>query len=335
MDPKKVMDLLIVEEDDVGAEAVTKLLEDRRRDGPTCRCSVRHERKLTSALDESCPAPDVVILDLGGGGPIQGATAERMSEKFRDAAVIVLTSCGNGDDRGDINLGAQDFLDKKELNRSSLWKSLNYAVSRKRLETAMRSDRENLDKANSILKVTSEISRNILDGSMGVEDIMATIGKSLGVDGVAVFCDRCLAECRPHCYWRGCGDRDISLPPKDCSGDRELGGEIAAFIRYNLPVSTRVMDAPESIRATVESLGFSGTSKVVAVPIMMDHEPWGLFCFYTLNGKTWSAAEMDALANLSRLCGSIIRNRRMEDEMAVGIQARFSEINKLINGGGS
>ena len=202
-----------------------------------------------------------------------------------------------------------------------------------RMEDAMRADRENLDKANSILRTTSEISRGILEGTAGIEDMMATIGRSLGVDGVAVFCDQCLAESRPHCYWTSCGQEETTYLSTDCSGDRGLDAEVAEFIRWNLPVFTRMEDAPGAISQTVGALGFRGADKVMAVPIMMGHEPWGLFCFYTMNGKSWSAAEMDALATLSRLCGAIIENRRMEDEMAVVIQERFSEVNRLINGG--
>jgi DNA-binding NarL/FixJ family response regulator len=329
---KKTLDIMVVEDSDSDFNSVVEMFNRLSVDMPP-DFSIRRETNIDKAILSK--PPDVVIVDIGIPDNAVDTILPRITTRFPNSAVVALTKMDNPDMHTEaFMLGAQDFIDMDELNKVSLWKSINYAINRKRMEISMRIDRENLDKANSILKITSDISKDILDGQFVVEDMMAAIGTGLGIDGMAVFCDKCLCDGKPHCYWTG-GRMPVSrYLSRDCHGEAILSNDVAGFITYNLPVFTKIRDLPDPIRDIVSTVGFGDTSKVVVVPIMMDHEPWGIFCFYTLNGKTWSVAEMDALATLSRLAGSIIRNQQMEDEITVEVQEKFSVLNRMMEGYG-
>jgi DNA-binding NarL/FixJ family response regulator len=327
------MDILIVDSDASGEDSaiVQDLLRKSKRSSESC-CDIRFIHDIGTIKDFTpSPSPDVIIVDLDDSDSNSISTIRMVSDKFTSSALVVLSSNSLGLEKEIFKLGVHDIVDKEYLNVGSLWKAVNYAANRKRMELAMLSDRENLDKANSILQATSEISRNILLGSTNIEEMMAAIGENLGVDGVAVFCGKCLLDGIPYCGWTGGKINEAVHLSSDCNGDEPLSEEIAGFIRYNLPVFTMIVNAPESVREIISWNSFSNTDKVVIVPIMIDKDPWGMFCFYTLNGKSWSVAEMDALATLSRLGGAIVKSKQLEDEMVTEFHKKFSEINNLMS----
>ena len=330
----KQMKILVVDDDSSEAEFIAKLLMESKRD-PENFCSIKtiQDIEAISSVDEYLK-PDVIIVDIHKDTP--NSVISKASKKFVEAAVVVMVS--NVDDEAwleteSFKLGVQDLIDIKSISTGSLWKSVNYAITRKKMELTMSSDHENLDKANSILQITSEISRSIIDGQAHIEDMMTSMGAGLGIDGVAAFCGKCLNDGLPYCGWTGGKMKEDTYFSSDCLGKIPMSEDVASFIRYNLPMFTTISNLPISIKKMVSWAGFTNSSKVMVVPIMMDHEPWGMFCFYSLNGKVWSMAEMDALATLSRLGGAIIRNKQMEDDMVEEVQERFSEINLIINKG--
>lgn len=328
------MYILVVDNDNSGENSaiVESLLRgSRRKLEKDCTIKFIHDIGMIKGMS-SPPAPDVIIIDITDPDSIPEIEILTVVSEFMNSAIVVLASSDNiGVENNSFKLGVQDFISKGGINVGSLWKSINYAINRKRMELSMRSDRENLDKANSILKVTSEISRSILAGTTDIEEMMSAIGASLGVDGVAIFCGKCLRDGVPYCGWTGGKTKEKTYLSTDCRGEEPLSEEVSRFIKYNLPVFTMISNSPESVRNIVSWNTFSNTNKVVIVPIMIDCEPWGMVCFYTINGKTWSVAEMDALATLSRLGGAIVKNKLLEDEMLIEVHERFSEVNRLMS----
>lgn len=117
-------------------------------------------------LDSARPALeqggyDVVLLDLTLPDSTGLATLSRLQPAVASAAVIVLT--GLNDETAAIQAlreGAQDYLVKDRMNPEVLWRSIRYAIERKRVELkllARECELENqtrdLEEVNAALKV--------------------------------------------------------------------------------------------------------------------------------------------------------------------------------------
>jgi diguanylate cyclase (GGDEF)-like protein len=82
-----------------------------------------------------CSTIDVVLLDLGLPDSMDIDTLQAVREKCGDVPVVVLS--GLQDEEIAISAvqnGAQDYLVKGKVDGNLLWRSLRYAIERKRLE---------------------------------------------------------------------------------------------------------------------------------------------------------------------------------------------------------
>lgn len=112
-----------------------------------------------SALEQG--AYDVVLLDLTLPDSSGLATLSRLRPTVATAAVIVLT--GLNDEAAAIQAlreGAQDYLVKDRMGPEVLWRSIRYAIERKRVELKLlarerelESQTRDLEEVNAALKV--------------------------------------------------------------------------------------------------------------------------------------------------------------------------------------
>jgi DNA-binding NarL/FixJ family response regulator len=104
---------------------------------------------------------DVVLLDLTLPDSTGLATLSRLRPTVATAAVVVLT--GLNDEAAAVQAlreGAQDYLVKDRMNPEVLWRSIRYAIERKRVELKLlarerelESQTRDLEEVNAALKV--------------------------------------------------------------------------------------------------------------------------------------------------------------------------------------
>lgn len=122
------------------------LVEDHDADAFLVREAMEKEGDLPFILDRVQTLEDaieflkgqsveVVLLDLGLPGTRGLKTLERFRESVPDVAVIVLT--GLADDQAAVDAlrhGAQDYVEKNDLDGKVLLRAIRYAYERKRIE---------------------------------------------------------------------------------------------------------------------------------------------------------------------------------------------------------
>ncbi len=114
--------------------------------------------------------PDLVLADLSLPDSSGLETFVRLHDEAPNVPIVLLT--GRNDEEFAVrllSLGAQDYLAKGEVNRSTLLRTLRYAVERKRIETALKTaledqyrDQQQIKRAEERFRVVVEAAPNAM-----------------------------------------------------------------------------------------------------------------------------------------------------------------------------
>ncbi|NBC17098.1 MAG: PAS domain S-box protein [Bacteroidetes bacterium] len=134
------MKVLLVEDNDVDAEAVLRLLHHTAPDFTIVRTATVSE---AHAHLEAEPV-DVVLLDLGLPDSQGLDTLEAVRASAPDVPVVVLTGSLEDEENGveALRRGAQDYLLKDDLDERLLRRVVQYAVERRRAEQRLQRERD-------------------------------------------------------------------------------------------------------------------------------------------------------------------------------------------------
>ncbi|WP_372594487.1 PP2C family protein-serine/threonine phosphatase [Actinotalea sp.] len=125
--------VLLVEADDADARTVVSMLEQGGT-GPVRLTRARSAAEALTGLDVDCVLLDLELPDARGT-----AALARILREPQAPAVVVLTGLQEpGLDLQVVGAGAQDHLDKAEVDSRSLHKALRLAVQRRRAEVEER-----------------------------------------------------------------------------------------------------------------------------------------------------------------------------------------------------
>jgi signal transduction histidine kinase len=142
--------VLLADDSEGYAELIRDALKDARSPiDLTWVCSV------AEALDHLGRAPvDVVLLDLGLPDGYGLATLRKVRAGARDVPIVVLTGA-DSDEMSILALqqGAQDYLIKGEVEGPLLWRSLRYAIERRRIEVQLRETQQQLSTADRMASI--------------------------------------------------------------------------------------------------------------------------------------------------------------------------------------
>ncbi|MFP5345943.1 MAG: PP2C family protein-serine/threonine phosphatase [Actinomycetes bacterium] len=132
--PETVTRLLLVEDDDGDALLVEALLEES-----LLQTKLERARSVAEALPLLRDRFDCVLLDLGLPDA-QGLDALHAVVAAADGAAVVCLTGLDAEERGiaAVGAGAQDYLVKGQVDRSSLRRAIQYAVERRRAEVQSR-----------------------------------------------------------------------------------------------------------------------------------------------------------------------------------------------------
>lgn len=123
--------LLLVEDNPLDALLIKEYLAEK----PLFRYDLMEADSLRAALSLLAHHDfDVVLLDLGLPDSSGLDTARRVITEYAETAILVLADAENDAiAQQAVRYGAEDYLEKKLLSSALLFKSIHYAIGRKRV----------------------------------------------------------------------------------------------------------------------------------------------------------------------------------------------------------
>ena len=139
---EKPIQVLLVEDNPGDA----RLIQEHLADAGATYFKMETAQTLANALEKcSRPEIDVALLDLGLPDSVGLDTLKAFQSCATELPVVVLS--GLNDEKiaiQAVQLGAQDYLIKGEINGALIARSLRYAIERKRSETIVKAERQRL-----------------------------------------------------------------------------------------------------------------------------------------------------------------------------------------------
>ena len=326
---KNPLDILLIEADIAYASKVLHhLSKDRSR-----KAKIRHAFSIPEALIEiEKEKPDLILVDLDvHDGDLDQTLGKIIPECAASCSIIVIS--GEADKvvaARAISSGAQDYLEKSDLISAPIWRIIDYSLSRKKIEFALREKEASLDKALYILKSTSDISKVILENGADVEQMLKIISEQLEVDVIFVY--SCEGGGHLSQYWTLSGRLDKNEEKSFISQKKKtLNGAAYSLISKNIPISTITKDLPEPTLTIAKEVCAPLNGSTLIIPVKMDRHAWGLFGYCTAKPKKWSSAEIQSISSLTRLAASMIRRKQSEEEILQEMEDKFSILNQRLN----
>jgi signal transduction histidine kinase len=146
--------VLLVEDNPGDARLVEHHLDREVPQALDAETELTHVESLSAAQEALATGEyDLLILDLGLPECSGTETLDRLTDVIRETPTIVLTGLDDTATAVEaIQQGAQDYLPKDDLDTDRLWRSIRYAIERKRQEQQLRRRTEQLELLNSILR---------------------------------------------------------------------------------------------------------------------------------------------------------------------------------------
>jgi signal transduction histidine kinase len=154
--PEAPICILLVEDSPSDAELIRVMLEEEGSGG----FDLRHTTRLSSGLEALARgAIDVVLLDLSLPDSFGMETVRKVREAAPDVPIVVMTGLKDetvGDQA--IEMGAQDYLVKGQVDHHLLLRAIRYAIQRQRSEESLRKSEEQYrELAERLRQVNSEL----------------------------------------------------------------------------------------------------------------------------------------------------------------------------------
>ncbi len=170
------MKVLIVEDNIGDFEYISELLNIQFGKN----CIVQNSISLGEAKQlVKTSAFDLILLDLGLSDSSGVKTAEEMVQSSKGIPVIVLTGLGSEDvGLQSIKKGAQDFLDKNDLDDKILGKSIKYSLERKKHLDDLKKTEQ---KISYLLDYTSD-GVCVVDYGLEIQETNSSFRKLLNIE---------------------------------------------------------------------------------------------------------------------------------------------------------
>jgi PAS domain S-box-containing protein len=151
---KQVWRILLVDDDRDDYLLVKAMLGDARRDEYQLEWAGTYQEGQEALQKNNY---DAVLVDYNLGSFCGLDLIEEVVAQGYHAPLILLTGRGSYEvDLQAMQSGADDYLDKGEINASYLERNLRYAIERKRIQTSLADAKERLEEANQRLEVSNQ-----------------------------------------------------------------------------------------------------------------------------------------------------------------------------------
>jgi PAS domain S-box-containing protein len=164
--------VLIIEDNPGDARLLQEFLSQKG----SPRFEVTHADQLSAGLKSLTNAlVDAIVLDLGLPDSQGLETLLGLQPHAKDTPVIVLTGLDDQDlALQALKMGAQDYLLKSYINQFSLPRAINYAIERRKIETALKESERKyryLFDSSPVGICIVDLAGNVLDANQEIQDI--------------------------------------------------------------------------------------------------------------------------------------------------------------------
>lgn len=255
---------------------------------------------------------DLVILDIPAGDNCAVAS-EKVCQISSQLPIVVLSQSRDQFAVRAIRNGAQQVIDKKNLDNYLLSQTIITAIDRKRIENEIHMRDEILQAVNN----AAEIFLTQSNWEAYLHDVLANLGKATRSDRVYIIKN---AEDSPDGMTARIQDEWVAegvQPEKQITVKDGIDLKKEGFQHW-----VRILKEGNVIHGDVESLPAKeqpflmklGIKSFAYVPIFFDHTLWGFIGFDQCSVKNdWSQVEIDALKTAANIFGAAI-SRQLADE---------------------
>jgi DNA-binding NtrC family response regulator len=143
--------ILHIEDNQADVALVQEILAEAKEFSAT----VLHAGQLSLGLEKlNAEAVDIILLDLSLPDSSGKSTFRAVKERARDTPVIIMT--GLNDEQTAINAvreGAQDYLEKSQVEANLLVRSIRYAIEREKLSSELRQAMDRIKTLSGLLPI--------------------------------------------------------------------------------------------------------------------------------------------------------------------------------------
>ena len=292
---------------DIIAREVERALPDARIQ------AISNSQQYAAITDNDIRELDAALVDYKLHWSDGLSILRRIRSVSQNCAVIMVTGTGNEEVAVEaMKSGLDDYIVKNSSHWSRIPVALQNAITHRNtvfrlqeVEDGLLKHKVALEKANSILRVVSALSSELIGlGGQSLYDILETVGIALDLDVISI-CHSATEDSKEILSWRrGISKEQPEVSP--CSS----GGECMTKHRYCGP-SDKV---PPCMSVVARPMG---TVILVPVDIRYDH---ATVMFGRKTQEQWSAAEVDAISALARLIAIVERSARQEKELETFIR---------------
>ena len=257
---------------------------------------------------------DLIILDFPAEEDCSSA-AEKLCGIVDHLPIVVFSHFGNKYAIQALKKGAQQIINKSNLDSQLLVHTVMAAMDKKRIENEIHIRDEILQAVNN----AAEIFLSQSNWDIYLDDVLESLGKATRSDRVYVFKNAKDENGDIIAYfiasWRADGDRTAKtnlfrngVVYKDVGHQRWIklmgNGEI---------VHGDVEDLPAEEQPFLMKLG---TKSFIDVPIFIKNKWWGFIGFDHCNRRNnWTQVEIDALKTAANILGAAISRQAAEEKL--------------------
>ncbi|SNB47298.1 EAL domain-containing protein [Geobacter sp. DSM 9736] len=290
-----VIHILLVEDNPDDAALIEAMLSD----APGSWGTLRHVERLATGKDLlSSENFDVVLLDLGLPDS-QGLDTLRSLRSVAPTLPLILLTGLHDEELGSsaVEMGAQDYLVKGQIDANILSRAIRYSIQRKRIEETVRKGKVLSDALNNIYEII-DLSK---DFSTIITRIIEEATRAIGADSAVIYLledDRWVLR-----YAHGLSEEVIG----GCLGRDEI-----EFSRLNVGENRTITISEGINRCIVER---QHIQSVIEVPLITGEEVVGAFSLhYHSPGALFTDLQYDFARKVAASATLALKNARLYEE---------------------
>ena len=275
------------------------LIEAMLQDTPGAVASFTHAERLSTGLHHLDAASfDVILLDLGLPDSRGLETLRAVRSRVPSMPLLLLTGIEDEElGSAAVDMGAQDYLVKGQIDAQLLLRALRYSIQRKKIEETVRKGKDLSDALNNIYEII-DLSN---DFSTIMSRIIAEAARAITADSSVVYLLEDDQWVLRYAY---------GLTP-DIIGDCFLRDDIQ-FSRLEIEGSRSIMISERVNQCFIER---QGIQSVIEVPLTDGDMIFGAFSLnYHSPGAVFSEHQYDFAHKVAASASLALKNARLYED---------------------
>jgi YesN/AraC family two-component response regulator len=292
---KKRGKILVLDDEKIVLESVSRILEDEQYDVKTCQSG----KEALAALKEY--GFDLLITDLKMPGLDGIETIKLCSGHDPDLSVIIITAYPTVDSAvGAMKLGALDYI-RKPFTPDQLTESVENAITNRRSRVEKKSREETFDAVKAAISSTLNLKRVLNCAADGLTRLLGVKG------GTVSLLDGKTRELRILAF-SGLSEDYVNKGPVDSakSISETLTEKKTSFVA-DVASDPRVQYPKEAIR--------EGVKTILSVPMIVKERAVGVLRAYSEDARQYSGEEIKCIERLADLTALCVQNAKSYEDV--------------------